>query len=341
MARDATFAPWTVSRELRLEVRAFRDADADAAIKVHHEDLGGGAVRMAYDVGRHDWSRLRVDLVASFEEGGLRDVVHVGEDPETVATVLVAVVCPKTKLRMATPLERDRKGRYRGTVTLDRSDLAGVAHLHPIAARRQRPTTNPTRRRATDEGALIAEGPSIDLRIDEAASPFEGGLDVVWEDFRGSKDPFRSAREDHLFDVDTDGATPRLVLNRRYAQVHALLQGDAKGSDVSTAIRTALLAHVGSATLVHLFHAAVAELEPDAETGGVAMPEGWQGDVIRVLLPKLYAEHSSEDARREALLRDVADLTGRAALERRLAAAIQDHQLPVATLRSIMRGNGS
>lgn len=339
MARDAAFAPWAILGGLRLEIRAFHDADTDAPMKVRHEGLGDGAVRMAYDVGRHDWSRLRIDLVATFDEGDLRDVVHVGEDPASVVTVLVAVTCSKTKLRMATPLEADRKGRYRGTLTLDRADLAGVARLLPIAARRQPLTTHATPGRATLEGARLAEGPSVDLRIDESASPFEGGLDVTWEDFRGSPNPFRSEREDHLFDVDLDGPVPRLVLNRRHAQVHALLMGDAAGSNGSAAIRTSLLAHVGSATLTHLFHAALADLEPDEETGAVSMPDGWQGDVIRVLLPKLYADHSSENARRDALMSDVADVTGRASLERRLASAVQRHQLPMKTLQSIMRGS--
>ena len=340
MPKSETFAPWQMKRDLRVAVQKFRNADTDENLSVNVIRVGDGTVGTAYDVGTHAWDRISATVKVTFTSEQRRAVLWSGEDVEVTARVIASLRCKKTKLRQALPLRRTAKDTWEGDVTLDRAELVDVVEIKPLVVRVTDGDSAKPGRQARTRGAIIAEGPVADLRIDESSQPFKGGLDVKWEDFAKSSDPRRRDRANLLYDVDVDRSEPRLVLNRAHQDAYSLLSDEQPSSTAAKAARTAILAHVGSATLGHLFRAALDDAREDPETGEWSLPEGWQNTVVRRLLPHLYPEHSSSDARMEQLLASL-KRNDRSDLERRLAFALQEDQLTTKTLRSMLAGAGS
>lgn len=341
MPRGKTFAPWKISDALQLTVRSFRDGDDGTAIHVHEHALGDGEFVRVYDVGRHDWRRLDVEFTVGFDGEGPEDVLHQGEATDEAARMLVAVRCRSTKLRFVHALERATSSTWRGSLRLARDNVQGVAELTPLFVRRTDVEGAGGGSLARAAAALLAEGRAVDLRIDEGANPFEGGLDVRWEDFRGSHDPHRKGHAEDVYDVDVGGSEPRLFLNARYGHLAALLDEPNPGTPEAVAAKTAALAIIGQGTLVHLFHAAVAEVVRDPETGEALVPDGWPRHVVDRLLPVMYAERSSPDARFANLLEELDSAAGRRNLERRLASAVQEDQIGPRNVTRILSGGGS
>jgi len=341
MPKAQTFAPWHIVDDLHLNVTKFRNVDTNDPMPVVMTELGDGSVHRAYDLGRHSWNRVEIHVTLEFSHDQRRDVLPPGEDANAALKPLVSIRCSRTKLRLARTLEQASEQKWEGSFVLERDALLGVARIKPMIVRTKRRTRSGHRGFARELGAIVAEGPASDLRIDESASPFEGGLYVAWEDFATSNDPFRRAHPDLLYDVDVDWSEPRLMLNKAFDDVHVLLQDERPTSSVAKSTRAAILAHVGSAALGHLFHAAATDVFDDEESGERTVPDGWQEVVLRRLVPHLYPEHSSQHGRMNALFDDLSTPDGRRSLERRLASALQSDQLDAKVIRAIMVGAGS
>lgn len=152
-----------------------------------------------------------------------------------------------------------------------------------------------------------------------------------WVDFANPDEDVRFLRR---FSTDPwylqiDPSEPKLLLNRGFDGLEALLGDRRRRPKVERALHDHARASIAVEVWVALFNAALADANVDELDQSLQWPsEAWQVAVLNCLLPKMYEEKSREDALVEACsARTSAD--GAADLQQRLLpAALTQVRLP-------------
>ncbi|MFF3561191.1 hypothetical protein ACFYXS_14235 [Streptomyces sp. NPDC002574] len=97
--------------------------------------------------------------------------------------------------------------------------------------------------------------------------------------------------------VDTTGRIPAVRVNTDFDGLGDLIGADG-GNGAEKTVRELLLAQMCSEVWTAVFHSAVGDLEIE-EDGTPLFPHGWQGDVLREMLPDMYPDREPGDALRE------------------------------------------
>ncbi|RKT11428.1 hypothetical protein BX285_5377 [Streptomyces sp. 1114.5] len=97
--------------------------------------------------------------------------------------------------------------------------------------------------------------------------------------------------------VDTTGRLPAVRINTDFDGLGDLMGADG-GSSAEKTVRELLLVQMGSEVWTAVFHSAVGDLEVE-EDGVPVFPHGWQGEVLREMLPDVYPDREPEQALRE------------------------------------------
>lgn len=322
MASTRTFDPFLISEELEVRVRAFTNVIDGAQLVFPRSDLGDPPIEVAYDLGAHEWSRLHVAVDVQVPIASLKIVLG-DREPADVAVALVEIACRSTKVRRSIGLERVADGRWQGGVELARDSLANLVTLAPRIAL----TTDVDHGAAgsdlaSSRGEIVAQGRPIALRVDHVESGFRGGLDVRWEDFRASTDPWRKSHTSDVYSMDFGAPEPVLWLNERHVNLKAVLHGDAR-TPLDVAIKRVAIGLIGQGAWHQLFSTATADLvaSGDEEAAGEP-PAGWRGAVLDKLLPDMYPELPKAQ-RFDRLQVDLGAEAAPGALATRLGTAIQ------------------
>ncbi|MGW3075355.1 hypothetical protein [Kitasatospora sp. NPDC001132] len=96
--------------------------------------------------------------------------------------------------------------------------------------------------------------------------------------------------------VDTTGRIPAVRVNTDFDGLGDLI-GAEGGSGPEKTVRELLLAQMCSEVWTAVFHSAVGDLEVE-EDGSPVFPHGWQGEVLREMLPDVYPDRDPETALR-------------------------------------------
>lgn len=335
MPSSKTFVPYRFETGLQIRATKFMNVETGEAIAVSSTEIGEGTVRRAYDLWQSKWRALDVELKLEQGQDALARVVHRGEDLLEVTRVVASIRCSSTKYRIVRQLAPDNDGTWRGRMRVNRALVRGAVEVAPLVFRRVQAPTSRMADRAVGIGALIGEGHPLVLRVDEAANPFEGGLPVRWEDFRASPDPWRKSHDDHVFALSFE-PNPTLYLNSRHAHLQAVMN-DPNAAGPASVAKAVALALVSQGTLMALFEAALSMTEVDPETGAREVPDGWARDAIFKLLPGMYPELGSRQARMDALFAALESGASAPEVRRRLVTAVQGQVRTADVLHKLVR----
>ena len=179
---------------------------------------------------------------------------------------------------------------YSGELNLDMNDYAGEL-ICSIAVVRTTRMEVAVPGYASDRGAILAWSEERRILFDAPPKPQGNCLEVLWENFPESVDPWRKRHPDNLFALDLHGARPRIVLNEAIQLARTVL--DSAGSHGAKArVRDAafsMIVHQGWSSLVSVSLARLATVKRDYPDEGADTPaeilikdlEEWQGIILQ------------------------------------------------------------
>lgn len=247
--------------------------------------------------------------------------------------VVLSARCGTANLRQSMTLRQAKSSdtEWNGTIELDRRSMRDKTDLQALFT-------------GTQHGrAARWLGASQAWRIfsDESVAPRASGLlmDVKWVDFK-SHDAGEHLNDvmNEPFYVDLLQEKPTILLNSSVRGLRTLLPSEGKPPGVWRPIHEVLTASIVRSAWQAAFSVALdtalrsLEATEGADSENVEMPGGWQGLVLKNLLPKMYAA-DEEESLREAVREVQADgmtLVQSKALAAVSASFVQDGR----TLRS-------
>lgn len=303
MPASTTLYPYAVSHDLHL--RTYDPFDPT------NEDLRFGWVERGGDdeqyqkldlTGQDEWRALRMKLTADLSREEMEALLPEGSEWRDETSLIVSARCASTKFRRAVELYPTDPYVWDGDLMLRRSEVRSVVELHPVLARRTRipDEDGAASAKARLEGAVLATGPSLRLYVDETDRPVRGAMEVEWEDFSTSDDPWRSEHKSDLFAFDPGGDEPKLWLNSWYPALEATLHGKSK-RDVDAAIRHLTNGMIAQTTWVQLFMTAAGRLAAAEDPTEEALDE-WERDVLSNFLPRVFPDAQTDEDRRDQLV---------------------------------------
>lgn len=230
--------------------------------------------------GKREWNAAVAHLEATvpqqeIDDGGWDDLV------------CVAVLSERaTNARTTEVLTRRGDGKWEGAIEVLHSrhsgraslDLAVVAEVDGIP------------------GRLIGSTQKswyIDLEAKEPLRQRE--IEIVSEDFlQGPKEWLRPFKEAPWI-VDTTADVPTVYLNT--GSVEGLVETlyGSGGTAAETIVRELVASHIADDAWIAMFLSALNDLEQD-DDGTPQLPTGWQGAVLRTMLPDVMPDHQLTDA---------------------------------------------
>ncbi|RPK71058.1 hypothetical protein EES44_04225 [Streptomyces sp. ADI96-15] len=279
-----------------------------------------------HQVEREDWTEGVLDLEVSVPAG------EVDDGPWARVGCFAVLSEGATNTRVVSRLDKQRDDSvWRGEVRVHRS-----CHLA----------------RATLDVCVVGTYGGIDGRvIGTADAPWvvdlhgrpptrQRDLDIVEVDFRDGPEEWLRRFADAPWLIDTEREQPTILLNTSFEGLAPLLSGAHGPLEKATA--GLLAAQIAADAWSTMFHSALADLEFD-EDGTPHLPGGWQGAVLRSLLPDVFPELPLAEALAEAHSRR-ADGRGWGEVQSRIQfAAARRGTLPknlTAALRAVSRAQG-
>ena len=278
----------------------------------------------AFQTERHliDLSDYRFDTVAlvvrvEVPVGLFEKVLPPAERQEGAARVVLALRCPKvmTRRALSQTVGPHGSGDVEFSVELFRRDVVGSLDLVPYLVRKGLGTE--TEGYAHLPGTRLASARPWEVRFDLLRTPGGDYLDIRYVSFREQPEGFASPES--IFQLDVDRENPVLWLNLDHPQVCEVLDNNANVG-MRAQIRDVFFDYVSHVVWSRLFHKAAADLKEALP--GDYLPFEWEDNVLRELLPVLYAEEANHESRRAALRRDL-EQSDHTVLLQRLDAVLQ------------------
>ncbi|MEV7770900.1 hypothetical protein [Kitasatospora sp. NPDC086791] len=269
---------WRVdSAQLKAEGEPWDDVESKYLSTVER------VVALGPDEDRPDWARARLRLSAELPAKAL-DPSGPWQNVKAVAVLTERATNTRTTAEFSAVSE---DGRARtAELYLYRCDLLDRASLtvHVVATVDGVP------------GRVIATS-DVEWFVDviEAVPSLARELDVKMVRF-GSGASRLQRFKDSPWLVDTTGRIPAVRVNSDFDGLGDLIGADG-GSGPEKTVRELLLAQMCSEVWTAVFHSAVGDLEVE-EDGTPVFPHGWQGEVLREMLPDVYSDRPPEDALR-------------------------------------------
>ncbi|GAA2999376.1 hypothetical protein GCM10010519_34980 [Streptomyces lactacystinicus] len=241
-------------------------------------------VALGSDEDRADWTQARLRLSAGLPAKALDP-----SGPWQNVTVIVVLTERATNTRTVVDFSSvSEDGRERtAELYLHRCDLLDRASLavHVVATVDGIP------------GRVIATS-DVEWFVDviEAVPSLARELDVKMVNF-GSGVSRLQRFKDSPWLVDTTGRIPVVRVNTAFEGLGDLMGADG-GTGPEKTVRELLLAQMCSEVWTAVFHSAFGDLEIE-EDGTPVFPHGWQGEVLREMLPDMYPGRGPEYALRE------------------------------------------
>ncbi|MFJ2568321.1 hypothetical protein OIE49_14040 [Streptomyces sp. NBC_01788] len=241
--------------------------------------------------------------------------------------VVVAVLTDKaTNTRVTSRLVPEAEGgrEWRGELQVLRADLFDRATLTVQVV-------------ATVDGVpgrIIAEAADdwiVDVRGDTPTR--EQSFDIKEVGFAKGPQWLRSFTEAPWI-VNASGALPTVHINTDFEGMTDVLGAEGRGPE--GLVNELLVSQMAADVWIAVFHSAIGDLEIE-DDGTPLFPHGWQGEVLREMLPDVVPDRTLEDALREVHRRRVG-ATGWTELQPRIQyAAMRRAEVPRA-LSETVRG---
>jgi len=287
----ARLAPYATSDGMDIELLDFDDP-TQGSVRIEPAASGGGFEfsGRTYDFSHPElkWDKLSFRIRVSLDGDELKRILPRTSDPVKDTAVVVSLICPSTKFRHGVKLHPIEEGRWGGDAIVQRLDLKGTVQLRPTLVRTTSIPSGEGEGYGTWVRAIIATGPPATMFVDPPIHVLHGAVDVEWEDFTQSSNPWRRNNDADVFNLEPHGESPRLYLNLRYKQLRPLLDTKARRG-VDAGLRDLTATAIAQTVWVQLFMAAAGSLEFDQDTGESELPpSGWRRDLIQRFLPYLY-----------------------------------------------------
>lgn len=267
----------TLAGEVSLEVREVRLDGVPLNLAMISS---GRHVVALHQVEREGWEEARLSV-------RLHPPLHELETETWSDVTCVAVLAERrTNARSATPLRREPDGSWTGVVILHGDHHIGQAQLsgHVVA------TVGGVAGRTIG----YTERPwTIDM---QARTPTrQNSIKISSVDFADPSHPHLHAYKGDPWAVEAVGDEPVIYLNTGFEGLAPLLNGGDR------AVRDALSAQIAADAWTAMFNAAA--YVADMEDGQPLWPGGWQGAVLKRMLPDVFPDLSPDDALIEVVTR--------------------------------------
>jgi hypothetical protein len=294
MPRRIQMYPYPVSDGIVLRIKDPWDP-TDEEVELDWNPAGDGPEeQLQFDLrGEKQWAELQFGVEARLDTAALAEVLPPKADFRKDAALIVSVRCPSTKLRLALRLDPDPKedGLWAGDVHLRRKDVRSRIELLPTLTR----TTEIPQSAvlpvevARPRFALLAAGRTFAVQTDYVERTFNSPVKIKWEDFRGSKNPWRAAHGGTLYFLEPDVDEPVLWLNSYTAKLKALLL-DRSDNTTDAGLRVVLATWLAETVWMQLFHAALGSVAAPDNDELASLPDGWRGDLLRRYLSIMFPD---------------------------------------------------
>ncbi|GGS05751.1 hypothetical protein [Deinococcus sedimenti] len=321
MPTSERFAPYAMSTDVSVQITSCIDRDAGTPIEFTSamgiEDVGS----MVYELVSPKWKTLEMQVGVTLPHAELQKLAPPESDLDTETRMIVRVTCPSTKLRRGVELTAVAPGRWEGTVTLRRSSVDRDVKCDARLVRILPGPPGAKKSFALAVGQILAEGQSAVVRLQPPKPRLNAGMDVRWEDFQASHHEWRSKHPQDVFYLDTGAEEPVVWLNSNHKALHAALETD-DAAGTSKAVKLMTMAFVAQAVWHQMFLVAAADLTTSPDDSP-ELPEGWKGNVLNELLPRLFPLEP-EDERLPTLLEKLRNGAAAGSLASLLGTAIQE-----------------
>jgi hypothetical protein len=239
---------------------------------------------------------LRIAATVRVTAGTFERVLPEDERRAFPLQVAVVVRSPTSRVRTAFPLA-DVGDSFAGVITIPAVDLFYRVSLMPVLVRSVAASGRDGF--GTHRGAILANGQSVDVLLDEPIAPPGGYLEIEFEDFSRSPNALRQRNADRMFAIDTEGPYPKLWLNQAINNLEAVMRSRARRG-VPRRIRDATYDTICCQVWTALISASLTEIAASAdddvsEADAIsALPE-WQQRVLYFWAPRLYPELSNRE----------------------------------------------
>ncbi|MFJ4668388.1 hypothetical protein [Kitasatospora purpeofusca] len=269
---------WRVdSAQLKAEGEPWEDVESKYLSTVER------VVALGPDEDRPDWTQARLRLSAGLPAKAL-DPSGPWQDVKLVAVLAERATNTRTTLEFAAVSEDARERT--AELYVHRCDFLDRASLtvHVVATVDGVP------------GRVIATS-DVEWFVDviETAPSLARELEVRMVNFAAGASRLQRYKDSPWL-VDTTGRIPAVRVNTDFDGLGDLMGADG-GTGPEATVRELLLAQMCSEVWTAVFHSAVGDLEVE-EDGTPVFPHGWQGEVLREMLPDMYADREPEQALR-------------------------------------------
>jgi hypothetical protein len=292
--------PYAVLGGVTLVVSNFVEAtNGESLTGVLRREEGETAGQVRFDLidAKPSWTGLQFDVSFELSQESASTVLP---DPSVLRQDTVGIVsvrCASTKYRHGVRLQPRGEYGWRGTVEFARDDVLGVVELTPLVARTADIQGDRPHGFAAFGGALLADGPPVQLVLDRSARRFDGSMEYKWENFASSDNPWLKARKDDVFHVEP-ADVPILYLNLRWGFLKPILDFEGRTGE-GAAMRDMAAAAIAQGAWTELFMMALASIRDDGDEYSVG-GEAWRRDLVRIVLNELYADQPESDRLRLA-----------------------------------------
>lgn len=327
MSAIITLYPHRVTRAIELLLSDFDDPLSEGRIVVEKpkpvEVAGSTTTSQVYTVqGEQDhWKRLSFDIEARIPQDQLDWLLPAGTRLSSATRLVVLLTCRSTKFRHGVRLEPHDRGVWRGSVALAREDVVRSVFLTPQLLLSQDIDTGGDSSYATTRSSIIGVGDRIRIDLSRPISGEASPVEVFWEDFESSANPWRRSHAEDVFSLAIE-ERPVVYLNSRYSELRDILESTAKRGQ-QAAQRELTAALIAQPVLVQLSSIALLAVESEDDSDAPSIPGGWRGDLVNALIPVLYPGMPNTDVAMRRLAEETRDSYARADLFSRLGSCVQ------------------
>lgn len=340
MSRPVRLYPYAFASEITLRLSEFDDPIRGETVTVaevgqqgDHESESGRLYDASGDGA--NWKKLSFRLTAEMPAEALEVVLPPTSDTAQDTVLNVLITCPSTKFRHGARLRMVRDGLWTGHAILQRADVASGVVFQPQLVRATSIPSEEELPYAKRAGSIIGLGEPVTLLLAPRRQTIQSSVDVRWEDFGNSDNPWRRERVEDVYHLEPF-TEPRLFLNSRYSQLREIMESTAKQGP-EAALRDMAAALIAQPVLLQMAVAAVASMETDEDSSSMIMPSGWRKDLLDSLLPRLYPEEADDELRARRAAVESRDADGAVNFAARLGSAVQETIASYKTIESAIR----
>jgi hypothetical protein len=266
---------------------------------------------------------VSIDVVRGFVDG----LVPAGEraDPPVALGVAIRTVSARSRsLQILGPVTTELE--YVTTLSFRRGDLLDSVELRPLLIRTD--AGDEDSGFAWFKGAALADGKVAVVLFEERPMPTGAHIDIVYEDFRSSRNELRRQQNRAIFALDLEGDEPVLILNSAHERLESVTRSTARRG-VPRRVRDATYDTIVCQAWTSMIAASLTALASEGDLRlepreMLDLLPGWQQRVLHYWATRLFPELGD----RQQAIAEIADyvrdpgLTG--SLQQRVSLAVQE-----------------